>query len=81
MKDRRVTRMSRLATVALCIMLLVSAAAISGCDPAGYLSKNMCNIFDCDTLFFIEDIFPLSQRPTAGGGEEEMAEMDSGGGH
>lgn len=81
MKDGRVTRTSRLATVALCLMLLVSVVAVAGCNPASYLSKNMCNIFDCDTLFFIEDIFPLSQRPTAGGGEEEMAEMDSGGGH
>jgi hypothetical protein len=61
-------------------MLLVSLAAVAGCNPLGYLSKNMCNIFDCDTLFFIEDIFPLSQRPTAGGGAEEMEETDSGGG-
>jgi hypothetical protein len=48
-------------------MLLVSAIAIAGCNPAGYLSKNMCNIFDCDTLFFIEDLFPLSARPGGGG--------------
>lgn len=81
MRNRKVIRMSWLAKTVLCLALFVSAAVTAGCNPASYLSKNMCNIFDCDTLFFIEDIFPLSQRPTAGGGEEEMAEMDSGGGH
>jgi hypothetical protein len=68
MKTGKVTRMSWLATTALCLALLVSVVTITGCKPGGYLAKNMCNIFDCDTLFFIEDIFPLSARPAGATG-------------
>jgi hypothetical protein len=60
--------MSWLAKTVLCLALFVSVAVTAGCNPVSYLSKNMCNIFDCDTLFFIEDIFPLSARPAGAGG-------------
>ncbi len=81
MRTKKVSRRSRFAAAALCLVAALTMVAGVGCNPASYLSKNMCDIFDCDTLFFIEDLFPLSQRPTAGGGEEEMADMDSGDGH
>ncbi len=66
-----------------------AAFLATGCsfDPLNYMSRNACEFFNCDELFFIEDILPLSARPTgdagAGGGMVmDMGEAeDEGGGH
>ena len=56
-------------------------------NPLNYMSRNACELFNCDELFFIEDLLPLSARPTgdagAGGGVVmDMGEAeDEGGGH
>ncbi len=66
----------------LCLLLLVVIVANTGCTPAKYVSKNMCSLFNCDSLFFIEDLFPLSTRPSAdGGGDAEEDDGGGGGGH
>ncbi len=33
-------------------------------EPLDYFSRNACSVFNCDRFFFIEDLFPLSARPT-----------------
>ncbi len=54
-----------------------------GCEPDQFLAKNMCRIFNCETLFFLPALFPLSAGPTATetGGAAEAEEEESGGGH
>ncbi len=69
--------------------LLCAAFFAMGCsfDPLNYMSRNACEFFNCDELFFIEDILPLSARPTgdAGSGGGVVMDMgeaeDEGGGH
>ncbi len=56
-----------------------------GCsfDPMKYFSRNACEVFNCDELFFIDDMFPLSASPIGGapaGGSAVEAD-DDGGGH
>ncbi len=68
--------------------LLVPALGM-GCsfDPMKYFSRNACEVFNCDELFFIDDLFPLSAAPTGnagtgGGMDMDMGEAeDEGGGH
>ncbi len=81
-------RASWLATTAACLVLAVLLVGVVGCDPVKYLSKNMCVFVNCDSLFFIEDLLPLSTRPTGGGGDgggdsggEDEGEGGGGGGH
>lgn len=63
---------------------LVPALAM-GCsfDPLKYFSRNACEVFNCDELFFIEDLFPLSAPPNAEAGAGDDMDMgdDGGGGH
>ncbi len=69
--------------------VLCAVVFATGCsfDPLNYMSRNACEFFNCDELFFIEDMLPLSARPTgdagAGGGTVmDMGEAeDEGGGH
>ncbi len=79
------------------IRFLTRAALVLGClfvpglglgcsfDPLKYMSRNACEVFNCDELFFIEDVLPLSARPAgdaASGGGMDMDEAeDDGGGH
>ena len=72
-----------LATMAILLVGLLVSALAGGCSlkPAKYLSRNACEFLNCEELFFIGDLFPLSTQPTsdAGGmsGDEDMEE----GGH
>ena len=76
--------------VAMCAPLLqftVLGIACSPNDALKYFSQNACDFMNCDVLFFVEDVFPLSQRPTMSGGTasgetmEMDAEEEEGGGH
>ncbi len=76
--------------VAMCAPVLhfaVFGLACSPDDTLKYFSQNACDFVNCDVLFFVEDIFPLSQRPTMSGGMasgepmEMSAEEEEGGGH
>ncbi len=61
----------------------------TGCsfEVTDYLSRNACEFVNCDELFFIEDILPLSARApeNAGSGGGMVMDMgeeaDEGGGH
>ena len=76
-------------TTGACLAVLCAVVFVTGCsfDPLNYMSRNACEFFNCDELFFIEDLLPLSARPTgdagAGGGMVmDMGEAeDEGGGH
>ncbi len=81
-KSRSIRFVTRAAFALGC--LLVPALGM-GCsfDPLKYMSRNACEVFNCDELFFIEDLLPLSAAPTedaGAGGGMDMGE-DEGGGH
>ena len=76
--------------VAMCAPLLhftIFGLVCSPNDALKYFSQNACDFVNCDVLFFVEDMFPLSQRPTMSGGVassgsiEVGAEEEEGGGH
>ncbi len=73
--------------VAFALGCLLVPVLGTGCsfDPMKYFSRNACEAFNCDTLFFIDDLFPLSAAPTgdagAGGGMDMDTGDDEGGGH
>ena len=57
-------------------MMVVLAALTPGCgslrfDPQAFFAQNTCNIFNCDTLFFLD-------QPAAGGddGTDEVNEEE-----
>ena len=76
-------------TAGACMATFCAVLFSAGCsfDPLNYMSRNACEFFNCDELFFVEDILPLSARPTgdagaAGGMAMDMGEAeDEGGGH
>lgn len=58
---RLLTNISRGATVLVALVLI--NPVLPGCestqfDPAAFLAQNTCNIFNCDTLFFLEGSLP-----------------------
>lgn len=65
--------------------VMVSVVAMSaivfsfGCEfnLVNYLGRNACEFLNCDVMFFIEDVLPLSGGAEAGG---SMPAMDDGGG-
>ncbi len=80
---------SNVKTIGACIAVAFGVLVALGCsfDPLSYMSRNACEFVNCDELFFIEDILPLSARPTgdAGAGGGIVADVpdddDDGGGH
>ena len=75
-------------TIGACVAVSCTVFVATGCsfDPLNYMSRNACEFFNCDELFFIEDILPLSARPTGDGGSGGGMVMDGeaedeGGGH
>ncbi len=71
MKDRHAIRFGLSAGTGLLAICLLFPALAGGCsfDPLKYFSKNACDMLNCDVLFFLEDLFPLSARPAGGGGD------------
>ena len=71
-------------TAPFCVALFAVGCSF---DPLNYMSRNACEFFNCDELFFIEDMLPLSARPAGNAGSGgtmvmDMAEAeDEGGGH
>ena len=76
-------------TFGACMATFCTALFATSCsfDPLNYMSRNACEVFNCDELFFIEDMLPLSARPagnSGSGGETVMVmdeDEDEGGGH
>lgn len=78
-----------LRTGGACVAALCAALFSAGCDlnPLGFLSRNACEFVNCEELFFIEDLLPLSARPDGEAGSGSGMVMDAaeaedeGGGH
>ena len=74
-------------TMAACMAVFCGVLVATGCsfDPLNYMSRNACEFLNCEELFFVEDMLPLSARPAAaagGGAVMDMAEPEEeGGGH
>lgn len=45
-------------------------------NPVSYVSKNACDFLNCDELFWVEDVFPLSERPAMSSGMASGETMD-----
>ena len=62
---------------------LIVPALGMGCsfDPLKYFSRNACEVVNCNALFFIDDLLPLSAAPAGGPAAEEEPAADDGGGH
>lgn len=71
--------------IVACAAALGANVYVLGCDfnPVNYLSRNACDFLNCDVLFFVDDILPLSGEPiAASGGVPGAADADDdGGGH
>lgn len=70
-------------TAAIFVSLFCAAVFAVGCsfNPLKYMSRNACDVLNCDVLFFVEDLLPLSARPTLGGDAAPADEGGGGGGH
>lgn len=70
-------------TTAVTLGMFFAFALAVGCsfNPLSYAGRNACEFLNCDVLFFVDDIFPLSGGPEAGGGDAPAAEEEGGGGH
>lgn len=72
-------------TVIVGAVALGASALATGCDinPAKVFSRNACEVLNCEMLFFVDDLFPLSARPSGDGGGaapvEAPAEEEDGG--
>ena len=74
---------TNLRTAEACVAVLCAVVSVTGCsfDPLNYMSRNACEFFNCDELFFIEDILPLSAGPTGDGDGGEAEDEDGGHAH
>ena len=67
--------------------LLVVTTIVAGCEPTRFVARNACDFFNCDTLPFIDEVFPLSAGPAVasdgggGGAAAEPEEEEDAGGH
>ncbi len=52
----------------------------SGCSLE-FVNNNACQIFNCDTLFFLDEILEGAANFTGGSGGGDMGDMDSGDDH
>ncbi len=66
-------------TAVVLITVLCGIAFAPGCsfNPLKFASRNACEFLNCDVLFFVEDLLPLSTRPTM---DADVASADEGGG-
>lgn len=84
MRIKPIMKTSRACMATFCAVLFAAGCSF---DPLNYMSRNACEFVNCDKLFFIEDMFPLSARPegeagSGGGMVMDMGEAeDEGGGH
>ena len=75
-------RRSTGATLALISAMLPVLGIGCPFDPLKYLSRNACDVLNCGTLFFVEDVFPLSAGPIGAAiTEPDAVEDDAGHAH
>ena len=70
---------SNMGAVAVFAGVFCAVVFAVGCsfDPAKFMGRNACEVLNCDVLFFVDDILPLSGGPVEGG---DAAPADEGGG-
>lgn len=69
----------RRVTVFFASLASATVFGFAGCgsfSPLSYFNRNACDFLNCDDLFWVEDLFPLSQRPAGTGGMASGATMD-----
>ncbi len=58
---------------------------VGGCDrfdPVEYMAQNICELLNCDVLFFVEDVLGVSGGAEGTGAAASEADSgDDGGGH
>lgn len=61
---------SRSRTIGVGGAALAAHLFVMGCDfnPINYVGRNACDFLNCDVLFFVDDLLPLSGGPVAAGG-------------
>lgn len=77
-------RTTRLSMTGMACVAAVGAAFLGmGCDldPVQFLSRNACEILNCDVLFFVDDLLPLSAAPAASGGGAAAPAAPAASGH
>lgn len=75
-------RMARAAGLSAVLLTFPFLGVSCSFSPARFFARNACDILNCDVLFFVDDVFPLSAGPMGGGGEAAgPAEAEEGGGH
>jgi len=57
--------------VALCAIVFAAGCSFS---PLKFASRNACEFLNCDVLFFVDDLLPLSGGPEESGGDAAAAE-------
>ncbi|MHC4672231.1 MAG: hypothetical protein ACYTBZ_07065 [Planctomycetota bacterium] len=72
--------------IAMCTAVLHLPVLGMGCgsfSPLEYFSKNACDFLNCDVLFFVDDMLPLSGGPITDGesGGAPAETEEEGGGH
>ena len=81
----RIDTVARKAGVGL--FALCATTLVGGCDrfdPVAYMAQNICEVLNCDVLFFVEDVLGVSGGAEGGGAMPMPSEADSGndgGGH
>ena len=52
-------------------------------EPMSYFSRNACDFLNCEVMFFIPELFPLSAPPMdmSGGAAAVVEEAEEEGGH
>lgn len=73
-------------SIAVSVIAFGASLFSFGCDfnLVNYLGRNACEFLNCDVMFFIEDVLPLSGRPetaATGGTTAPAVDDDDGGGH
>jgi hypothetical protein len=74
---------SVIAASAVFLSVACGVVFTTGCslDPLKFASRNACEFLNCDVLFFVDDLLPLSGGPVEGGAAAAPDEGGGGGGH
>ncbi len=63
------------------LAVAASATVLNGGCSLEFVNNNACQIFNCDTLFFLDDILEGAAGFTGGAGDSGMGDMDMGDDH
>ncbi len=75
MQNKSAGAIAAAGVVAVCAFVLTTGCSF---NLFNYAARNACDFLNCDVLFFVDDLLPLSGGPVAGAA---VVEDDGGGGH